>query len=118
MQVEVDTMALLRARTQAPVPQIYAYEVADGEDNPVGVPFVLMEYLPGNIALLEAQRHEMGDRFGSIPVPFRQAFHASLAVAHVRTLLFHHVCLIYTAMIIVKMPHERERETWVCREEG
>lgn len=79
-QAEVDTVSLLRTRTKTPVPQIFAWET--GDDNPVGVPFVLLELLPGNTAMEEAGGYEIPDG-GLIPLQFRRTFYGAVATAHV-----------------------------------
>ncbi|KAI0160733.1 kinase-like domain-containing protein [Xylariaceae sp. FL1272] len=80
LQREVDTMYLVRDRSQIPVPQIFAYEV-DG-DNPVGVPFVLMEFLPGNTAVDSAGGWEVHK--GQVPLAYRDGFYRSVAEYHVQ----------------------------------
>lgn len=84
IQTEVDTIALLRARTKTPVPRVFAFET--GDDDPVGEPFVLFELLPGNTAMEEAENYEMGD-WGVIPRQFRGTFYEALAKAHVSVIL-------------------------------
>jgi Phosphotransferase enzyme family len=49
IQSEIDTMALLRERTKAPVPRVFGYEI--DKNNPIGFPFILTEFFPGNTAL-------------------------------------------------------------------
>lgn len=49
LQSEADTVALIRERTGIPVPQIFGYDTLDKTD--VGVPFMLMEYVPGIVAM-------------------------------------------------------------------
>ncbi|KAH9897416.1 protein kinase-like protein [Xylariomycetidae sp. FL2044] len=46
---EVHTMTVLRAQTKIPVPEVYAYEA--NCDNVAAVPFVLMEFIPGDTAM-------------------------------------------------------------------
>ncbi|KAL9620174.1 MAG: hypothetical protein Q9160_005289 [Pyrenula sp. 1 TL-2023] len=48
LKSEIATMRLLRSRSSIPVPAIYAYDAHDNND--VGAPYILMEYLDGNIA--------------------------------------------------------------------
>lgn len=49
LQCEVHTMTTVRKRSTIPVPEVYAYEPT--HDNVVGVPFILMEFIPGNTAM-------------------------------------------------------------------
>ncbi|OBT97653.1 hypothetical protein VE01_04426 [Pseudogymnoascus verrucosus] len=49
LQREVDSMATVRERTNIPVPQVFGYKTNDS--NSVGVAFILMEFLPGNVAM-------------------------------------------------------------------
>lgn len=44
---EIATMKIVRDRTDIPVPCIYDYDTRS--DNPLGYPFLLMEYIDGNI---------------------------------------------------------------------
>lgn len=46
---EVNAMALIRDRSKMPVPQVFGYEIDDS--NSIGVAFILMEFLPGNVAI-------------------------------------------------------------------
>lgn len=45
MASEIATMREVKARTNVPVPQVFAYD--DSSLNKVGYPYVLMEYIPG-----------------------------------------------------------------------
>lgn len=75
MQREVDVMALMRERMGIAVPRVFGYEV-DG-DNVTGVAFMLMEFLPGNVAMdadggYEAHR-------GRVAVQRREGFYDAVA---------------------------------------
>ncbi|CZT01770.1 uncharacterized protein RCO7_01963 [Rhynchosporium graminicola] len=79
LQREVDVMALMRERTKIPLPQVFGYEIDD--NNQTGVAFVLMEFLPDNVAMdadggYEAHR-------GQIPLQRRDGFYDS--TAHVQS---------------------------------
>ncbi|KAI9146760.1 putative RNA-directed DNA polymerase from transposon BS [Paramyrothecium foliicola] len=50
---EVHTMAVIRERSQLPVPEVYGYEASC--DNIARIPFILMEFIPG---------HTIMDSFG------------------------------------------------------
>lgn len=80
LRTDVDTMAMLKAHTKAPVPRVFASETDDA--NPTGVAFVLLEFFPGNTAMDEAREYKITD-LGLIPSQFRQTFYHSMAAAHV-----------------------------------
>lgn len=72
---EVHTMALVRERSDIPVPEVYAFEAA--RNNPVGAPFILMGFVHGNTAV---------DVFGGyaahggiVPAQFKSKFYTLLA---------------------------------------
>ena len=48
LQAEIDAMHLIAEKTDVRLPRIFDYELT--ANNPVGVPFILMEFLPGNVA--------------------------------------------------------------------
>ncbi|KAH7303716.1 kinase-like domain-containing protein [Stachybotrys elegans] len=81
LRTEIDTIRLLKAHTKALVPQVFAYELDD--QNLAMVPFVLLEFLPGNTAMDEARSYDIIDG-GLIPVKFRQVFYRSMAATHVQ----------------------------------
>lgn len=75
MQREVDVMTLMRERAGIAVPLVFGYETDD--NNVIGVAFMLMEFLPGNVAIdadggYEAHR-------GRIPLHRRTGFHDAVA---------------------------------------
>lgn len=76
---EVHVMQFIRERSSLPVPKVFAYE-AD-EHNSVGVPFILMEFLPGNTAMDAAGGYEV--HRGQIPSLYRPTFYRSVAECHV-----------------------------------
>ena len=45
IQSEVEIMQFLRRHTSIPIPQVYAFDVCTA--NPIGVPFILMEFISG-----------------------------------------------------------------------
>lgn len=78
---EVATMQFIKERSDLPVARVFAYKV--DEDNPVRAPFILMELLPGSIAI---------DALGGYDVyrsvisrEYRQTFYRSVARCHVRS---------------------------------
>lgn len=78
LRSEVDVMQLIRDRSNAPVARVFAYEV-DG-NNPIGVPFILMEFIPGNTGMDAAGGYEVHK--GQIPLSHRQHFYRSVAKCH------------------------------------
>jgi len=77
LRTEIDTMILLRNHTKT-VPQVFAFELDDA--HPAGTPFVLLEFLPGNTAMDEADNYDKGE---IIPRQHQQTCYQSLASAHV-----------------------------------
>jgi aminoglycoside phosphotransferase (APT) family kinase protein len=49
LQSEIATMLFIKENSDLPVAEVFAYEL--DEDNPVGAPFILMELLPGSVAM-------------------------------------------------------------------
>ncbi|KAI0880715.1 kinase-like domain-containing protein [Annulohypoxylon maeteangense] len=80
LRSEVDTMQLIKERSDLPVPRLFAYEV--DEKNPIGAPFILMEFLPGNTAMDSAGGYDV--HRGRIPSAYRQGFYRSVAKCHVQ----------------------------------
>jgi len=83
LQGEMDVIALIRERTKIPVPRVFGYEF-DG-NNRTRVAFMLMEFLPGNVAIdadggYEAHR-------GQIPPQHRGSFYDAAAQVQVTPLL-------------------------------
>jgi aminoglycoside phosphotransferase (APT) family kinase protein len=72
---EVSTLQLVRERSKVPVPEVFAYEANDA--NPVGVPFMIMEYIPGSTAM-----HSFGGwatHGGRTPEHFKKKFLTTMA---------------------------------------
>lgn len=78
-QADVDAMAFLASRTKAPVPRVFASDLAD-DGSPTGVAFLLLEFLPGNTAFDESRLY---NGWALIPRQFRHAFHGATAADHV-----------------------------------
>jgi hypothetical protein len=72
---EIHTIQVVRERSKVRVPEVFGYDASD--DNPVGVPFMLLEYIPAMSAM---------DSFGGgqIPQHLRADYQASMANIHVR----------------------------------
>jgi hypothetical protein len=67
LKAEVDVMALVRERTRIPVPRVFGYEPDD--KNSTGVAFMLMEFVPGNVATDADSGYET--HHGEIPPQYR-----------------------------------------------
>ncbi|KAI0472818.1 kinase-like domain-containing protein [Xylariaceae sp. FL0804] len=76
---EINTMQLIKDRSTLPIPRVFAYEA--NTDNPVGVPFILMDFLPGNTGMDAAGGWEVHK--GCIPLLYRQNFYRAIAKHHV-----------------------------------
>ncbi|KAG4436427.1 hypothetical protein IFR05_008082 [Cadophora sp. M221] len=70
LQNEIDAMALIRERTKVPIPRVFGYEI-DG-NNPTGVAFMLMEFLPGDVAIDADGGYDIGP-FPDLGGPFETA---------------------------------------------
>jgi len=79
LQSEVDVMMLLRERAGIPVPRVFGYEVDD--HNQAQVAFLLMEFLPGNVAVDADGGYEIHQ--GHIPPKHREGFYNAVARIHV-----------------------------------
>lgn len=80
LKAEVDTLAILKARSKAPVPQVFAFAVND--ENPTGSAFMLTDFFPWNTGA-EQSKKDPNERSFDVP---REAFEPlcrSLAAAHV-----------------------------------
>ena len=76
-------MAIVRERTNIPVPQVFGYETNDS--NLVGVAFILMEFLPGNVAMDADGGYETHN--GEIPPQHKINFYNEMAQVQVSTLI-------------------------------
>ncbi|ELR06926.1 hypothetical protein GMDG_02296 [Pseudogymnoascus destructans 20631-21] len=68
-------MAILRERSNIAVPRVFGYETNDS--NPVGVAFILMEFLPGNVAMDVDGGYETHN--GEIPPQHKTTFYNEVA---------------------------------------
>ncbi|KAJ5145996.1 uncharacterized protein N7515_000560 [Penicillium bovifimosum] len=80
LQNEVATMQFIKEHCSLPVPEIFAYE--SDEDNPVRTAYILMELLPGSVAMDAAGGYDT--HRGVIPKEHRQNFYRSVAKCHVQ----------------------------------
>lgn len=79
LNTEIATMQFIKENSDLPVPQVFAYEV--DENNSVNAAFMLMELLPGIVAM-DALGGRKAHR-GIIPIEHRQNFYRSVAKSHV-----------------------------------
>jgi hypothetical protein len=77
---EVATMQFIKAHSDLPVARVFAYDV--DENNPVNGAFILMELLPGSVAMDALGGYDV--HRGVIPREYRQNFYRSVAKCHVR----------------------------------
>jgi hypothetical protein len=80
LENEVATMQFIKEHSELPVPQIFAYEF--DENNSVSAAYILMELLPGSVAMDALGGYEA--HRGVIPREYRQTFYRSVAKCHVR----------------------------------
>ncbi|KAK6224843.1 hypothetical protein QIS74_03170 [Colletotrichum tabaci] len=77
---EVATMQFITERSSLPVPRVLAYDT--DEDNAAAAPFMLIEVLPGIVAMDALGGY--AEHRGVIPTRYRQAFYQSVAKCHVQ----------------------------------
>ncbi|EPE04194.1 hypothetical protein F503_04709 [Ophiostoma piceae UAMH 11346] len=80
LRSEIDTMGWIKAQSTLPIPAVYASEV--DENNAVGVPYVLMEFLPGNTGMNAAGGWDV--HRGEIPELQQPRFFRDVAKCHVK----------------------------------
>lgn len=78
---EVATMQFIKEHSSIPVPRVFAYEFELEDKNTVGNAFILMEVLPGSVAMDTLGGHKA--HRGVIPKQHRQRFYRSVARCHV-----------------------------------
>ena len=76
-------MQFITERSDLPVPKVFAYQFDN--DNPAGVAYILMEVIPGIVAMDALGVHKV--HRGVIPARCRQTFYRSVARCHVRPVL-------------------------------
>jgi hypothetical protein len=82
LETEIATMQFIKENSDLPVPRVFTYKV--DENNSVNAVFMLMELLPGIVAMDALGGHRA--RRGVIPREHRQNFYRSVANSHVRLL--------------------------------
>ncbi|CAG7961519.1 unnamed protein product [Penicillium salamii] len=80
LENEVATMKFIKEYSSLPVPRVFAHEF--DEKNSVGAAFILMEALPGSVAMDALGGYEA--HRGVIPKQHRQNFYRSVARCHVQ----------------------------------
>lgn len=80
LKTEIATMQFIQEHSALLVPRVFAYDV--DENNPVNAAFMLMELLPGIVAMDALGGHRV--HRGVIPREHRPNFYRSVAKAHVR----------------------------------
>lgn len=75
---EVDCLQLIKDRTSVPVPSVFGYLASRKE---IGAGFILMECLPGNVA--------MDLNFNFIPEMYKSSFYEEMARFHVSDFILH-----------------------------
>ncbi|KAJ5158617.1 uncharacterized protein N7500_008268 [Penicillium coprophilum] len=80
LETEVATMQFIKEHCDLPVPRVFAYDV--DENNPVRAAFILMELLPGSVAMDALGGYKV--HRGVIPKEHRQNFYRSVAKSHVQ----------------------------------
>lgn len=81
LAAEIATMQFIREHSDLAVPKVFAYALDD--QNPAGVAYMLIEVLPGTVAMDALGGYEV--HRGVIPMQYRQPFYRSVAAAHVRS---------------------------------
>lgn len=79
LENEVATMQFIKEHSSLPVPRVFAYDF--DENNSVSAAFILMELLPGTVAMDALGGYEA--HRGVIPKEYRQNFYRSVAKCHV-----------------------------------
>ncbi|KAJ0161031.1 hypothetical protein CTA2_6906 [Colletotrichum tanaceti] len=77
---EVATMQFIAEHSSLPVPRVWAYDT--DEDNAAAAAFMLIEVLPGIVAMDALGGYE--EHRGVIPTRYRQTFYQSVAKCHVQ----------------------------------
>jgi hypothetical protein len=93
---EVDTMRLIRERTNVPVPQAFAHMERDNPKNRAGVDWMLMEYIPYNSAYDEWGGFPVHQGL-SPPIEYAHKFQRDMAghVAEISSLRFPKIGAVY-----------------------
>lgn len=80
LETEVATMQYIKEHSDLAVPRVFAYAL--DENNPAAVAYMLIEVLPGIVAMDALGGYEV--HRGVIPAQYRRQFYRSVAACHVR----------------------------------
>jgi aminoglycoside phosphotransferase (APT) family kinase protein len=80
LEAEVATMQFIQKHSDLPVPTVFAYAL--DENNPAAVAYMLIEVLPGIVAMDALGGHKV--HRGVIAAQYRPRFYRSVAACHVR----------------------------------
>lgn len=81
LQNEIATMQFIQENSSLRVPRVFVYNT--DMNNAVGTAFMLIEMLPGIVAMDALGGHKVHG--GVIPVEYRKTFYRSVAKCHVRS---------------------------------
>lgn len=82
LESEIATMQFIKENCKLPVARIFAYDVNENKNNPVRAPYILMELIPGSVAIDALGGYDV--HRGVIPKDRRKTFYRSVAKCHVR----------------------------------
>jgi hypothetical protein len=80
LKSKVDTIILVRETTNITVLQIFGYKIDN--KNPTGVVFILIEFLPGNVAIDAGSRYKT--YYSIIPLQYQAGFYNTIAQVQVK----------------------------------
>jgi hypothetical protein len=80
LESEIATMQYIKEHSDLPVPGVFAYAL--DENNPAAVAYMLIEVLPGIVAMDALGGYEV--HRGVIPTQYRRHFYRSVATCHVQ----------------------------------
>ncbi|KND89254.1 hypothetical protein TOPH_06170 [Tolypocladium ophioglossoides CBS 100239] len=80
LETEVATMQYIKEHSDLAVPRVFAYAL--DENNPAAVAYMLIEVLPGIVAMDALGGYEV--HRGVIPTQYRRQFYRSVATCHVQ----------------------------------
>ena len=83
LEAEVATVQFIKERSDLVVPRVFAYAL--DENNPAEVAYMLIEVLPGIVAMDALGGYDV--HRGVIPTQYRAPFYRSVAACHVRSKL-------------------------------
>lgn len=99
LESEIATMQFIKENCDIPVPRVFAYQV--DENNPVKAAFILMELLPGIVAMDALGGYKV--HRGVIDKEYRPNFYRSVAKFHVRLCLPNLTCRLTGVICILTL---------------